>query len=112
MGDEKLKDDAALDTCIGFVFDAFGDNFKIINSRVDNIEESMYKLSSKIEALDIGIVYSVDLYDKKLDAIIKAASARDGEISSKFNTFRNVIFFITSFSFLLNVALLVYIAGV
>ena len=112
MSDDESKSDEVVDTSIGFVFDAFGDSFKLINLRVDNVEESLYRLSSKIEALDVGMVYSANLYDKKLDAIIKAASTRDGEISGKFNTFRNAVFFITSFSFLLNVALLVYIAGV
>jgi hypothetical protein len=111
MSDEGLKDDCVTDTGIGFVFDAFSDNFKIIDSRVENIEESMYKLSSKIEALDLGMVYSVELYEKKMDAIIRAASARDKDIGKRFNMFRNAIFFIASFSFLLNVALLVYIAG-
>ena len=111
MSSEDAKDDGVADTSIGFVFDAFGDSFKIINSRVDFLQESMYKLSSKIEALDIGIVYSADIFDKKIEAITKSHLADNLYIKKKFNSFRSIMLFVTSLSFILNISLLIYIMG-
>jgi hypothetical protein len=115
MSDDAMSDDAKSDdvtnTSIGFVFDAFGDRFKIVDSRLDVVDDLMYKLSSKIEALDIGIVYSVDLYNKRINTIIKNYSIEYNEIDRKLRIFKGVMLLITSFSFLINIVLLVFILG-
>jgi len=113
-GDEKfddVKSDVVVDTSIGFVFDAFGDRFKVVDSRLDDIENSMYKLSSKIEALDIGIAYSVELYNKKIESLVENYSIEYNELDRKLRVFKGVMLLITSFSFLMNIVLLAYILG-
>tara|TARA_B100000131_G_scaffold97853_1_gene95006 strand:- start:3662 stop:3994 length:333 start_codon:yes stop_codon:yes gene_type:complete len=109
MSDENFDD--AADTSIGFVFDAFGDNFRLIDSKINVFEESVYKLSSKIEALDLGMVYSIELNDKKINAISTDSRERYKSMEKSFNKFRNIILSIVSFSFILNLILLFYIAG-
>ena len=55
------------DSGIGFVFDAFGDQFSIIEDRFQNFEVSIDRVMSKVDALDTGIIYTIKAYDKKLD---------------------------------------------
>jgi len=113
-GDDKsddIKSDDVVDTSIGFVFDAFGDRFKVVDSRLDVVDSLMYKLSSKIEALDIGIVYSVDLYNNKINTLIENYSIEYDELDKKLRVVKGVMLLITSFSFLINIVLLAYILG-
>ena len=84
MSDNDTDD--VIDSGIGFVFDAFGDNFRDIDSRFELIDDSIGRVASKLEALDSGMVYTISAYEKRIETIGLHFEQRINQIESDFES--------------------------
>jgi hypothetical protein len=105
MSIDDNNGDSVYDSGIGFVFGAFSEEFDNIEKNFEHTNEMFLRVSSKIEAIDVALAYSVDLNNRRLSKIEADLERLKSYHLSSVRHLRNKVYFLLSFVALSNLAL-------